>query len=163
MQENLSIFVLSYDALRIKKKDGRKVYQENGNLAQFVPHYTDRDSLIPDVDETALIQVLNQMSPVVIVDESHNAQSELSIEMLKNLNPSFVLDLTATPKKNSNIISIVDARELKKENMVKLPVIIYNRQLTQVGGLCSLCWLCCAVCPSRVSRSCRCTGRGRPA
>ena len=68
------------------------------------------------------------MSPVVIVDESHNAQSELSIEMLKNLNPSFVLDLTATPKKNSNIISIVDARELKKENMVKLPVIIYNRQ-----------------------------------
>lgn len=128
VQENLSIFVLSYDALRIKKKDGRKVYQENGNLAQFVPHYTDRDSLIPDVDETALIQVLNQMSPVVIVDESHNAQSELSIEMLKNLNPSFVLDLTATPKKNSNIISIVDARELKKENMVKLPVIIYNRQ-----------------------------------
>lgn len=128
VQENLSIFVLSYDALRIKKKDGRKVYQENGNLAQFVPHFTDRDALIPDVDETALIQVLNQMSPVVIVDESHNAQSELSIEMLKNLNPSFVLDLTATPKKNSNIISIVDARELKKENMVKLPVIIYNRQ-----------------------------------
>ena len=48
--------------------------------------------------------------------------------MLHNLNPSFVLDLTATPKSNSNIISIVDARELKKENMVKLPVIIYNRR-----------------------------------
>lgn len=128
VQENLSIFVLSYDALRIKKKEGRKVYQENGNLAQFVPHYTDRDALIPDVDETALIQVINQLAPVVIVDESHNAQSDLSIEMLRNLNPSFVLDLTATPKKNSNIISIVDARELKKENMVKLPVIIYNRR-----------------------------------
>lgn len=47
--------------------------------------------------------------------------------MLNNLNPSFVLDLTATPRKNSNIISYVDARELKKENMVKLPVIVYNR------------------------------------
>lgn len=128
VQENLSIFVLTYDALRIKKKEGRKVYQENGNLAQFVPYYADRDALIPDVDETALIQVLNQLSPVVIVDESHNAQSDLSVEMLRNLNPSFVLDLTATPKKNSNIISIVDARELKKENMVKLPVIIYNRR-----------------------------------
>ena len=128
VRENLSIFVLSYDALRIKRKEGRKVYQENGNLAPFVAHYTDRDALIPDVDETALIQVLNQLSPVVIVDESHNAQSELSIEMLRNLNPSFVLDLTATPKSNSNIISIVDARELKKENMVKLPVIIYNRR-----------------------------------
>ena len=128
VRENLSIFVLSYDALRITKKEGRRVYRENGNLAQFVPHYTDRAALVSDVDETALIQVLNQLSPVVIVDESHNAQGKLSIEMLCDLNPSFVLDLTATPKSNSNIISIVDARELKKENMVKLPVIIYNRR-----------------------------------
>ena len=58
------------------------------------------------------VQVLNQLSPIVIVDESHNAQSDLSVEMLKNLNPSFVLDLTATPKDNSNIISYVDAKEL---------------------------------------------------
>lgn len=128
VEENLSIFVLSYDALRITRKEGRRVYKENGNLAQFVPHYPDRETLIPEVDESALIQVLNQLSPVVIVDESHNAQSDLSVEMLRNLNPSFVLDLTATPKRNSNIISIVDARELKKENMVKLPVVVYNRQ-----------------------------------
>lgn len=128
VEENLSIFVLSYDALRITRKEGRRVYKENGNLAQFVPHYPDRETLVPEVDESALIQVLNQLSPVVIVDESHNAQSNLSVEMLRNLNPSFVLDLTATPKKNSNIISIVDARELKKENMVKLPVVVYNRQ-----------------------------------
>ena len=51
--------------------------------------------------------------------------------MLNNLNPSFVLDLTATPKKNSNILSYVDARELKKENMVKLPVVVYNRTSRQ--------------------------------
>lgn len=71
--------------------------------------------------------MLRHLSPVVVVDESHNAGSDLSVEMLNNLNPSFVLDLTATPRKNSNIISYVDARELKKENMVKLPVIVYNR------------------------------------
>ena len=29
--------------------------------------------------------------------------------MLKNFNPSFVFDLTATPKKKSNIIAFVDA------------------------------------------------------
>ncbi|HNW99342.1 MAG TPA: restriction endonuclease, partial [Bacteroidales bacterium] len=45
---------------------------------------------------------------------------------LNALNPSFVLDLTATPKDNSNIISLVPAIELKKEHMVKLPVIVYN-------------------------------------
>jgi type III restriction enzyme len=65
---------------------------------------------------------------VVVVDESHNAESELSIEMLKVVNPCFILDLTATPRKNSNIISFVDSLELKRENMVKLPVIVYNHQ-----------------------------------
>ena len=35
---------------------------------------------------------------------------------------------TATPKKNSNIISFVDASQLKRANMVKLPVIVYNRK-----------------------------------
>ncbi len=55
------------------------------------------------------------------------------------INPSFVLELTATPKEGSNIISFVDARMLKKEGMVKLPVIVYNRKsredvlLTAVG------------------------------
>lgn len=128
VNEQLSIFILSYDTLRSRKKEDRKIYQENGNLSQFTKFYNTPETLIKGVDDTALIQVLNQLSPVVIVDESHNATSELSVEMLVNLNPSFVLDLTATPKENSNIISFVDAIELKKENMVKLPVIVYNRQ-----------------------------------
>ena len=81
-----------------------------------------------DTDETALIQVVRTLNPLVIVDESHHATSTLSIEMLQNFNPFFILDLTATPKKNSNIISFVDASQLKKENMVKLPVIVYNRK-----------------------------------
>ena len=51
----------------------------------------------------------------------------MSLEMLENFNPCFVLDLTATPKKESNIISYVDAVQLKNEHMVKLPVIVYNR------------------------------------
>ena len=38
-----------------------------------------------------------------------------------------MLDLTATPKKESNIISYVDAMQLKNEHMVKLPVFVYNR------------------------------------
>lgn len=36
--------------------------------------------------------------------------------------------MTATPRKGSNIISLVDAKQLKGENMVKLPVIVYNRK-----------------------------------
>ncbi len=126
--EQLSVFVLSYDSFRTSKKDGRKAYQENGNLASFPKQMIDKSVLLPDTDETALIQVVRSLNPVVIVDESHHATSTLSIEMLKNFNPCFVLDLTATPKDGSNIISFVDAIRLKKENMVKLPVIVYNRK-----------------------------------
>ena len=88
----------------------------------------DPSVLLADTDETALIQVIRYLNPVVIVDESHHATSDLSVEMLQNFNPSFVFDLTATPKKKSNIISFVDAARLKKANMVKLPVIVYNRR-----------------------------------
>ena len=126
--EQLSIFVLSYDSFRTSKKDGRKAYQENGNLATFPKQMMDKSILLPNTDETALIQVIRALNPVIIVDESHHATSQLSVEMLQNFNPCFVLDLTATPKKNSNIISFVDAAQLKKANMVKLPVIVYNRK-----------------------------------
>lgn len=127
VQEQLSILILSYDSFRSRSKEGRKGFQENGNLAQFCRVFGTPEHPIDGADETSLIQIINQLNPVVIVDESHHATSELSVEMLKNFNPKFVLDLTATPKPNSNIISFVDAAELKGENMVKLPVIVYNR------------------------------------
>lgn len=71
---------------------------------------------------------MQYLNPMIVVDESHNAETDLSVDMLKEFNPCFILDLTATPRKNSNIISFIDALELKKENMVKLPVIVYNHQ-----------------------------------
>ncbi len=126
VKEQLSIFVLSFASLRAKNKEDRKVYQENGQLEPFVTQYANRKHLLADVDDTALINVIRSLHPVLVVDESHNAESDLSVDMLKNLNPSFILDLTATPKDNSNIVSLVPAIELKKEHMVKLPVIVYN-------------------------------------
>lgn len=127
VKEQLNIFVFSFSSIRIdsRKQDDRKIFQENGSLESF-REMVDPDLILPETDETALINVIRSLNPVVIVDESHNAESELSVEMLNNLNPSFLLDLTATPKKNSNIVSFVNAMALKKEHMVKLPVIVYN-------------------------------------
>ena len=118
VKEQLNIVVLSFDSLRAKKKEDRKLYQENGYLQGF------------EIDEEniSVMSVLRSLKPVVVVDESHNAETDLSIEMLENLSPSFILDLTATPRNNSNIISYVNARELKKNNMVKLPVIVQNQR-----------------------------------
>lgn len=86
---------------------------------------------VEGADETALLQIINQLSPLVIVDESHHARSTLSKEMLRNFNPCFVLDLTATPIRESNILCYVDPAALKRENMDKLPIIVYNRSSQQ--------------------------------
>ena len=128
VSEQLSIFVLSFDSFRTNKKDGRKAYQENGNLAQFARANNKETAEVKGADPTSLIEVIHDLKPLVIVDESHHAKSDLSVDMLQNMNPRFIIDLTATPRENSNVISFVDALQLKSENMVKLPVIVYNRK-----------------------------------
>ena len=137
MHENLTIFVLSAQSfienIRVKKDKGEeqlkpRAFRENGNFLEHTQYYAHPEQLIEGTDPTALIQVIAQQNPVVIVDESHNFRADLRVELLNNLSPRFILELTATPRENhSNIISFVDAMQLKQENMVKLPVIVENR------------------------------------
>ena len=120
--QHLSIFVLSIDSLKANNKDALRIHRDNGYLQKFA------QSIGAESDEEiSLSRILTSLNPVVIIDESHHAISNLSVKMLNELNPSFILDLTATPRENSNIISFVPALELKKANMVKLPVIVNNQ------------------------------------
>lgn len=126
LREQLVVAVLSYDSFRSKNKDNRKAYEQNENLYETTKYLEDRGSRIQGADESSLYQVINKLNPVVVVDESHHARSSLSIDMLRDFNPRFVLELSATPS-DANLISSVSALELKEENMVKLPVFLYNR------------------------------------
>ena len=128
VKEQLSVVVMSFDSLKATNKENRKAFQENGYLASFLNDDSEVVEPLEGTDPSALINVMRTLKPVVVVDESHNAESNLSVDMLRNLNPSFIFDLTATPRDNSNIISYVDALRLKKQNMVKLPVIVANQR-----------------------------------
>ena len=57
----------------------RQAYQENSNLAEFATVLGKPDSPTEKADETALFQIINQLHPLVIVDESHHARSELKM------------------------------------------------------------------------------------
>ena len=126
----LSVCVLSYDSFR-GRKENLKARRENSQLAPFARALFEEmgapEMPLEDTDKTALLQILNRLSPLVVVDESHHARSALSLKMLREFNPCFVLELTATPRAESNIIAFADARLLKAEGMIKLPVIVYNR------------------------------------
>lgn len=128
IREQLTIFVLSVQSFASKTKDGRKVYRENENLTEYTKLYDSPARRVDGADETAFIQVLSYLNPVVIIDESHNFEAPLRIEVQNAINPRFILELTATPRSRSNIISFVDAIKLKEANMVKLPVIVYNHR-----------------------------------
>lgn len=125
--EQLTLFVLSYDSF--KNKDGRRAYAENSALAGLTAYQRDAGTAVDveGADDTALITALAGTNPIVIVDESHHARSKLSLDMLRNLNPRFALELTATPTKGANVIAQATARQLKREEMVKLPVVVYRR------------------------------------
>ena len=126
VRSELTIMVLSYDSFRASNKDGRKSMQENSQLAGFLSMESESTTRVEGAADTSLTQVINKLHPLVIVDESHHAKTSLSIEMLADFNPRFVLELTATPKEGSNVIACAEATELKSEHLIKLPVILYN-------------------------------------
>lgn len=123
VEDGLVLAVLTYDSLKAKNKDDRKLYQENSALDDLSSTAV---AVSDGVDPFSLVASMAGLEPVVIVDESHNVTSSLSQDMLRNLNPSFVFELTATPRAGANIISFVDALVMRNQHMVKLPVIVRN-------------------------------------
>jgi len=71
----------------------------------------------------SLANWLALQNPLVIVDEAHNARTDASFTALKRLNPSAILELTATPiAHKTNVLYHVSAQELQAEQMIKLPI-----------------------------------------
>ncbi len=125
IEEQLTICVLSYSSMRTNTLDNRRMYRQNSSLYPFMDLIDEHQEKLGE--QPTLMGVINALKPVIVLDESHNAGSTLTKKALVSMDPSFVLELTATPKKDSNIISIVTAGMLKKENMVKIPLIVYAR------------------------------------
>ncbi len=68
--------------------------------------------------------LLAHYRPIMIVDEAHNATTDLSTETLSRLRPACIIEWTATPAKEQNVLYTVSADELKAEHMIKLPVVL---------------------------------------
>jgi type III restriction enzyme len=140
------IVVATMQAFRRKDVSALNVYKNNGalmshfeNLPTELVNVLDRQ---PDFDYS-LVNVFRLRRPFIIVDEAHNARQPLSFETLKRLNPSGILELTATPNtkevivthegekiKNppSNVLFSVTAWQLRTEDMIKMPILLKYRE-----------------------------------
>lgn len=142
------IVVTTIQSYRIRNERGeedeatRRIYRDNGYLMDHFTNLPDwvRQQLSvgaagrPDL---SLANVMKLRGPIVIMDEAHNARTEISFDSLARFGPLAVLELTATPRQThdpaageyaSNVLHAVSALQLKREGIIKLPVELESRE-----------------------------------
>ena len=137
------IIVATIQAFRVEETSKRNVYAFDEALSPHFQHVTLQQhndlEVVTEKDlasqpyltsndlgriKTSLANWLHVQRPIVIVDEAHNSRTDKSFNTLKRLNPSAIIELTATPLKGSNVLYHVSAQELKNEEMIKLPIML---------------------------------------
>ena len=135
IRDHCCIVVGTIQALRVSNTEGRKVYSHNENME---PHFTGLSKNQPRLETLAhggvrfsFANLMHIHRPLMIVDEAHNAVTGLTREMQARVNPSAIVEFTATPRLKSNILRSVTAQELKLEEMIKLPVMLSEHDTWQ--------------------------------
>ena len=129
---------------RQRGREFLRMFKDSGRYPSFFP---DGDDLLsdsrmietyPDLEcnfeggtiKHSLFNVFKILRPVVILDEAHKAYgakrreaNEEFARSINRLNPQLVIELSATPNRGiSNLLVDIEGPDLKKEEMVKLPV-----------------------------------------
>ena len=131
-------------ANRRRGKEFLRMFRDSGRYPSFFPDSDDifGDARLkfeyPDLDcqsdqgpvKHSLFNVFKMLRPVVVLDEAHKAYgatnkatNEEFARSISRINPSLVIELSATPNRGiSNLLVDIEGPDLKKEEMIKLPV-----------------------------------------
>lgn len=126
--DNVCVIVTTLASIRREDTEGLKLYAQNGSLMEHFRGVTD-ENLFKTEDghvTQSLANVIRMHKPLIILDEGHNAQTELSVDVIGSFLPSCILEFTATPLQGSNILVSIPAVQLKQEEMVKIPIHLEN-------------------------------------
>ena len=132
MRSNLCVVVGTIQALRQSRTDKYHVYRHHEMLE---PHFSTVPPNAPGLERNddgpnkgdirfSFANLLHLHRPLVIMDEAHKAGSDLSRLVYERINPTAMIEFTATPKGFNNILHSVPAQELKDEEMIKMPVVL---------------------------------------
>ncbi len=130
IEGNACIIVSTIQSFVKEKTEKYNVYRDNENVdVHFVKmpaaSYAGMEKKENDSrPKYSFSNLLYYHRPIMIVDEAHKVVTELSQETIKRLNPSAVIEFTATPQTDNNTLYCVRASELKDEEMIKLPIVL---------------------------------------
>lgn len=135
IEENLVVLMLM---IQSATRDTNKIFEDSGGYVDFFPtenRYDLHEELLKAIlnldrtedslferkqVKTSLGNVIRTLNPLVIVDEFHTMWTDVARNTLDGLNASAIIGLSATPKRGMNIVSAVNGRDLKAEDMIKL-------------------------------------------
>ena len=150
LHSNLNILILKLASTNRETREQLKFFRDSGgNIVQHFPpenepekHKALKDQF-PNLDmlgddkehdedllKTSLGNLVRLCEPAVILDEGHKATSELARKTIEEFNASIVVELSATPPKDANVLVRISGRELLDEQMIKLPINIANSNQT---------------------------------
>lgn len=146
IEENLVVMMLMLPSANRQNKETLKVFRDAGGYTDFFPaedNYPAQEELlkkIPNLDcfgeagevfnrqiKTSLGNTLKVLKPLVVIDEGHRAYGENARTTVRNFNPSFILELSATPPEGSNELVKITGKELHEEEMIKLDIHLTNK------------------------------------
>lgn len=142
LRDCLNILVVQLASTNRETKEQLKFFRDSGgNIVQHFPPETDfeahralkerfpnLDMLVDDADRqehlaaTSIGNLVKLCRPPVVLDEGHKATSELAQRTIEQFNASLVIELSATPQTEANIVSRVSGQQLLDEQMIKLPL-----------------------------------------
>ena len=135
LRDHCCIVVGTIQTLRVTNTEGRKVYAHHEEME---PHFSAVPDATPGLEQLegggvkfSFANLLHTHRPLMIVDEAHNAVTGLTREMQTRVNPCAIIEFTATPRPKSNILYSVSALELKREDMIKLPIMLSEHDTWQ--------------------------------
>jgi len=137
------IVVATIQTFNVKEKAQRNVYAFDESYVRLFQNLTpQQEAFLDKVTEadletqpylttadlgkvkTSPANWLALRNPIIIVDEAHNNRTDQAFRTLKNLNPACVIEFTATPAYDSNVLFQVGALALQREDMIKLPIVL---------------------------------------
>lgn len=136
LDKKVCIVIGTLASLRVQDKTGRRIYDHNESYQEHFERVNPNTAGLDMIEEGtgkgkpkfSFVNLCHIHRPLVILDEAHNAKTKLSYETLKRLNPSCIVELTATPNvsadNGSNVLHSVSALDLKHEEMIKLPIVL---------------------------------------
>ena len=146
VRENLCVLLLMLPSANRETRDQLRMFRDSGGFDRFFPPDDDpaaHEALLREVSnldtfeqaggvwgklaKTSLGNTLRLLRPLIILDEGHRAYSRNAKATLEGFNPCMIVELSATPPREANVLVEISGRALNAEEMIKLDLHVMNK------------------------------------